>query len=91
MPELTFLVKYNPMPDFTLLFSLPNVGEWLILLIFIGFVVVWFNTIVEIIDANISTTLKAVWLIVVISTGFLGALVYIFTHWNDKRKNNRSF
>ncbi len=58
-------------------FSIPQGKEWLLVITILCFLFFWIKVIVEIIKNRfLSSTCKFIWLIVVIFTGIVGALIY---------------
>ena len=65
----------------TYLFSMPGGAEWILIIIALAFVLAligfWIYTIVDIVKSNFQDeTTKIIWLLVVISIGILGSLIY---------------
>jgi magnesium-transporting ATPase (P-type) len=64
-----------------LLLSMPNGTEWILVLVTISFLLAflgfWIYTIVDVAKSNFADdTTKIVWLLVVLITGIIGAVIY---------------
>jgi len=73
------------MKEHTLFISWPGGAELIILMVILAMVIFWIRAIIDIAKSRFKDdTTKIVWLLIVIFTGFLGALIYIFVGKQNK-------
>jgi hypothetical protein len=62
----------------TLLIGMPGGLEWILIIIALAGVIFWIRTIIEIANSQFKdNTSKITWLLVVLLTGILGAIIYV--------------
>lgn len=60
------------------LLTMPGGSEWIIIIFLLGILFVWIKTLVEIANTQFpDSSSKIVWGLIVLFTGFFGAVIYI--------------